>query len=209
MRRSYDDRALESRFLTIEMEPGRLGGVPINLPDAQKDQAQSLRNKLLMYRLRNRLDVALDPSLADPGLEPRMNQILLPLLSIAPNEGLRAIIKQTAKMLQASVVSERGASTEGQVLSIVAKLLVDRRETSVPLGEIAAVFATDHGSEYERPVTNRWIGSILRRLGIALYKSNGVFVLLPGQQERISALCTRYGVGDMAGKSCEESILGR
>ena len=34
MRRSYDDKALESRFLTIEMEHGHADGVPINLPDA-------------------------------------------------------------------------------------------------------------------------------------------------------------------------------
>src|ERR1700730_4129550 len=50
MRRSYDDRALESRFLTIEMEPGRRGRVPINSPGAQKDEALSLRHKLLTYR---------------------------------------------------------------------------------------------------------------------------------------------------------------
>src|SRR6202008_449346 len=35
MRRSYDDRALESRFLTVEMEPGQAAGVPINLPESQ------------------------------------------------------------------------------------------------------------------------------------------------------------------------------
>src|SRR5262245_25815687 len=51
MRRSYDDRALESRFLTIEMEPGRPTGIPINLPEAQKGDALALRNKLLSYRL--------------------------------------------------------------------------------------------------------------------------------------------------------------
>ena len=32
MRTSYQDRALESRFLTVEMEPGNAAGVPINLP---------------------------------------------------------------------------------------------------------------------------------------------------------------------------------
>ncbi len=42
MRRSYDDRALESRFLTVEMEPGRSRGVPINLPDQEKAEALKL-----------------------------------------------------------------------------------------------------------------------------------------------------------------------
>lgn len=204
MRRSYDDRALESRFLTIEMEPGRSAGVPINLPDGQKDEALRLRNKLLTYRLRNRLSVVLDPKLADPGLEARMNQILLPLLSILPDEKLRATIRNTAQMLQAGIVSERGASTEGQVLSVVARLLANQPEKNIALSELAAAFVTEFGSEYERPITNRWIGSVLRRLGIVLYKSNGVFVLLPGQAERINALCTRYGIGNTTGESSAE-----
>lgn len=198
MRRSYDDRALESRFLTIEMEPGHSAGVPINLPDEQKDEALCLRNKLLMYRLRNRMSVALDPTLADSRLEARMNQILLPLLSIISDQKLRATIRNTAQTLQADIVSERGASTEGQLLSIVARLFADQPGKTVALSDVAAAFTTELGSEYERPITNRWIGSMLRRLGITLYKSNGVFVLLPGQEERLNALSTRYGVGDTA-----------
>jgi hypothetical protein len=204
MRGKYDDRALESRFLTVEMEPGRSKGVPINLPDEQKEEAAQLRNKLLMYRLRNRLSVTLDPSLADPRLEPRMNQILLPLLSVVPDEALRAVIRDNAIALQAGIVSERGASTEGQVLSVLAKLMVEEPGQTVSLADIAGGFAVAHGSDYDRPITNRWIGTVLRRLGIALYKSNGVYVLMPGQQDRLGALCARYDIGDNAGKSCEE-----
>jgi hypothetical protein len=207
MRRSYDDRALESRFLTVEMEPGRSEGVPINLPDGQKGEALQLRNKLLMYRLRNRLTVALDPTLAELGLEARMNQILLPLLSVVPDEGLRKIIKKTAQDLQAGIVSERGTSTEGQILGIVGKLHADQPEANISLAQIVAAFVTEYGSEYERPITNRWIGSILRRLRITLYKSNGVFVFLPGQQERIGALCARYGIEVTAPQSIDEAAF--
>lgn len=202
MRRNYEDRALESRFLTVEMEPGHAAGVPINLPEVQKDEALRLRNKLLTYRLRNRLSVALDPALADPGLEPRMNQILLPLLSVVPDVSRRGTIQETATALQAGVVAERGASAEGHVLSILGMRFADRFDESVTLAEVAAAFTAAYAGEYERPITNRWIGSVLRRLGIVLYKSNGVFVLLPGQGTRVKALCERYGVGgDTVGKS--------
>lgn len=191
MRRSYEDRALESRFLTIEMEPGHFDGVPINLPDAQKEEALALRNKLLLYRLRNRLSAGVDVMLADPLLEPRMNQILLPLLSIAPHGEIRASIRTMARSLQAGIVSERSSSVEGHVLSIVAQ----RGAGEVfSVSEVTKSFAEAYGREYERPITNRWIGSVLRRLGLALYKSNGVVVLVPGQQKRIAALLTRYGV---------------
>ena len=205
MRRSYEDRALESRFLTIEMEPGRIAGAPINLPDRQREESLELRNKLLKYRLRNRLAVALDPSLADPNLESRMNQILMPLLSVIPDEAYRSVIRTAAATLQAGLLSERSASTEGQLLAVLWRLLAEAGEKTLALSEIAATFTSEHGADYERPITNRWIGSVLRRLGILLYKSNGVFVLVPRQRERINALCVRYGVGDTTGKSSEEA----
>lgn len=195
MRRSYQDRALESRFLTIEMEPGRADGVPINLPDRQKDEALALRNKLLSYRLRNRLSIRLDPTLADLGLEPRMNQILLPLLAVAPTERMRASVRDMAHTIQAAIVSHRGTSTEGQLLSVLGKLMVRDGDGSLALSEIAAAFVEQYGREYERPITNRWIGSVLRRLGIALYKGHGVVTMVPGQIDRVSALVARYGVG--------------
>lgn len=192
MRRSYEDRALESRFLTIEMEPGHPHGVPINLPDAQKDEALALRSKLLMYRLRNRLSIELDPRQADPRLEPRMKQVLLPLLSVAPNEEVRKSIRDMARALHAGILSERSASIEGQVVSVLARLMEEEAAPSV--SQITRFFIEAYGAEYERPITNRWIGGILRRLGIALYKSNGHVVLVPGQAERIAALMGRYGV---------------
>lgn len=202
MRRSYEDRALESRFLTIEMEPGQAADVPINLPDGQKEEALALRNKLLMYRLRNRLTVCLDPTLLDPGLEPRMNQILLPLLSVVPDQRLRTVIRDAAKLLQAGIVSERAGTMDGQLVSVLPGLLATTPQANIPLSEIAAAFIGAYGSEYEKPITNRWIGGTLRRLGFALYKSHGVFVLVSGQEQRLAALCTRYGVGDSAGKNC-------
>ena len=53
MRGSYDDRALESRFLTEEMSGRALpAGIPISLPEVQEEEALALRSTLLMYRIR-------------------------------------------------------------------------------------------------------------------------------------------------------------
>jgi hypothetical protein len=84
---------------------------------------------------------------------------------------------------------------------VLTPILVNRTVPPVPLSEIAAAFIAQHGSDYERPITNRWIGGLLRRLGVVLYKRNGVFVVLPGQQERIDSLCTRYGIESSPPKS--------
>jgi hypothetical protein len=193
MRRSYEDKALESRFLTVEMMPGDVDGVPINLPEIQKDEALALRNKLLMYRFRMRKSVGIDPRLADASLEPRLNQILLPLLAVAATPQLRASVRASARRIQAGALADRSNSTEGQLLAIVSGLL---SESDAPLSvaEITAAFIAAHGSDYERPIVNRWIGSWLRRLGITLYKRNGVTVLNPGQESQIAVLCGRYGV---------------
>ena len=77
-RGSYDDKGLESRFLTEEMGSRKLrSDIPINLPEGFKDEARELRNKLLLYRFHRRHEVKLDETLVDPKIEPRLNQILL------------------------------------------------------------------------------------------------------------------------------------
>ena len=206
MRRSYEDRALESRFLTVEMEPGRAAGVPFNMPDTHKDEALALRNKLLMYRFRNRFAVRLNPDLAAHDLEPRMNQILLPLLSVMPSDELRETIMGMARKLQAGIVTERGSSAEGQAVSILKDV---PSQVAVSLADITATFIKTYGAEYQQPITNRWIGAILRRLGITLYKSNGIVVIVPGQVERIAALVERYGVGDASAENSEHLEAAR
>src|ERR1700722_3755950 len=104
-RSSYEDKGLESRFITEEMGARRLrADIPINLPDIFREEARELRNKLLLYRFHRRFDVRIDPSLADPKLEPRLNQILLPLLSVIQDSTLRAELRSVALEAQASLV---------------------------------------------------------------------------------------------------------
>src|ERR1700738_2880687 len=60
-RGTYDDKGLESRFITEEMGSRQLrSDIPIYLPHTFKDEARDLRNKLLLYRFHRRFDVKLD-----------------------------------------------------------------------------------------------------------------------------------------------------
>lgn len=199
MRGSYEDRALESRFLTEEMSGRALRpDVPISLPQEQELEAHILRSKLLMYRFRQHASVRIDPSLIDRTLEPRMNQILLPLLSVAPPEA-RDAIRQYASQVQDGIVSDRSSSSEGQVLSVIAGLILGSPKTVLPLQDIVDAFTAKFGAEYERPISNRFIGGVLRnRLGLRLYKSNGVVVVLK-DEARLMFLFARYGVGENEG----------
>ena len=195
-RSSYDDKGLESRFLTEEMGPRRLRpGIPINLPDAFRAEAQDLRNKLLLYRFHRRFETKLDDSLADPKLEPRLNQILLPLLSVVSDPSLRDELRSVAAEAQAGLVAERGLLVEAQVLEILAELITATDRAVVSVADVTVGLIERYGAEYERPITNRWIGGILRRrLNLRTYKSHGVYVVPMTERAKIEALSGRYGV---------------
>jgi len=199
MRGHYDDRALESRFLSIDMEPSSSGSAPINLPDAHGKDALALRNKLLSFRLRERLAVRLDDTLAVPTLEPRMNQVLVPLLSVVPAGPYRDAILRHAERHQDRAVADRGDTVEGHVLAIIRGQAMEAGSAFVPLAAIATAFRDAYASEYERPITNRYVGSVVRRLGLQPFKSHGTYVLAVAGNDRLFALYQRFGIGDTVG----------
>ncbi len=195
-RSTYDDKGLESRFITEEMGPHQLrADIPINLPETVKEEARELRNKLLLYRFHRRFETKLDASLVDPTLEPRLNQILVPLLSVIKDSKLRDDLRSVAVDAQAGLVAERGLLAEAQVLEILAELMTTSDRAFVPVADVTAGLIERYDSEYERPITNRWIGGILRRrLNLRTYKSHGIYVVPVSERPKVEALCARYGI---------------
>ena len=192
----YDDSGLESRFITEDTGARPLrSDVPINLPETFKEEARELRNKLLLYRFHRRHEVKLDPSLADARLEPRLNQIMLPLLSVAAEPTLRGEMRSMAVRMQASLTAERGSLMEAQILEVLLELVNASRRPTIPISLVTAALIERYGAEYDRPVTNRWIGSIVRRkLNLETYKSHGVYVIPSAQRQKIALLSARYGI---------------
>jgi len=203
MRGAYEDKALESRFLTAEMSGQRLSAdIPISLPADQEQEARELRSKLLMYRFCERNKTAVDPALADPFLEPRMNQVLLPLLSVAPAAEVQRAIRGYADQVQETALSDRLNSTEGQLLSVIAAALASGAKGSLPLKTIVTAFTEHFGGEYDRPITHRFLGNVLRnRLGLPLYKTAGVVAVSLKDMPRIEALLARYGISESMWKN--------
>jgi hypothetical protein len=196
MRKSFEDKALESRFLTEEMgQRSMRSDIPINLPDMQKAEAKKLRNQLLMYRFRTLGTIKIDDSLVDRSLSPRLNQILVPLLSIIDDESLRADIQESVESIDQSLYAERSQSSEAGVLEVLHELFLLHDEIALSIADITDMFAKKFAGEYERPVTNRFIGGILRnKLRLTTYKSHGVYVLPVSEKPKVAELCIRYGV---------------
>ena len=143
----YDDRALESRFITEETgHRGLRRDIPINLPTEYKDEACALRNKLLLYRFRNFAKKRPMDALVDPTLEPRLNQIFVPLLSIISDPSVRAELREVARERHREIVNDRGMDVEAQILEVIKDL--ERQRSKLAVGEVTAAFIRRHGREY-------------------------------------------------------------
>ncbi|MGK2957402.1 MAG: hypothetical protein ACSLFB_03170 [Acidimicrobiales bacterium] len=208
MRKAFDDPALESRFLTEEMGQWSMRkDIPINLPDRQKDEALLLRNQLLMYRFRSLPNIKIDDTLVDPGLSPRLNQILVPLLSIIDDAGLRDDIREAVQSFDQKLYAERASSSEAGVLEILQHLFSHTTQSAIAISEITTAFAKRFSGEYERPITGRFIGGVLRkRLRLVTYKSHGVYVVPISEKAKVEELCIRYGVTERTDET--KTILG-
>jgi hypothetical protein len=201
----YDDRALESRFITEETgQRGLRKDIPINLPDTYREEALHLRNKLLLYRFRNHGKKLAVDSLVDRALEPRLNQIFVPLLSVVGDSSIRAELREVARQRHREIIADRGMDVEAQVLEVINEL--ERRQSKLAIGEVTAAFIERFGREYERPVTNKWIGFIVRRrLNIKTQKSHGVFVIPLAEHARLGQLYQKYGLTDMPTAAQQEA----
>jgi hypothetical protein len=207
----FEDRALESRFLTEEMGQYRLReDIPINLPPEHKAETRRIRNMLLMFRFRNLHKQAVAPELVDRTIEPRLNQIFVPVLSIIDDAGAREEIRELARRYSREMVSERGMDTEAQVLEVIRDLLASPLGTTLSVKEITSWFVDRHGNDYERKITTKWIGNIIRRkLNLKTQKSHGVFVIPPSEEPKLERLYEKYGIlpaeGDGAAVSGAEA----
>jgi hypothetical protein len=198
MRGAYGDRALESRFLTEVMGNSALrGDIPLNLTAAMRAEALALRNKLLLYRFRNRNGLRFTSGSQIGGVSPRINQILLPLLQIVDDPAVRRALVGFARTAHEGIIAERGLTMEAQLLEIIRELLESKPAVMLPIGDIKARFVERFGAEYTRPIRPRWIGGLLRRrLHLAPYKSHGRYVLPVFDKAQLAVLYSRYGISD-------------
>jgi hypothetical protein len=198
MRKAFEDAALESRFITEEMGQRRMRhDIPINLPDTQREEAKKLRNQLLMYRFRTLASIKVDDSLVDRSVSARLNQILVPLLSIITDDTLRTEVRESLEGLDQRLSAERSESKEAHVLDVLHELCEETAGPTISIAAVTEAFAKKFAGEYERPITNRFIGGIVRsKLRLMTYKSHGVYVIPLTERPKIDELCIRYGVLD-------------
>ena len=178
MRGCFRDQALESRFLTEEMGKRPLRpDIPIQLPDTLKIDALALRNRLLDFRLTNFHTIRSHPERLVTGVDPRLNQTALSLLSLVDDGEVREDISHMLRAKQALLTAERSRSAEARTMSALAETFAVSDRDFIALRDLA-----DHvnasGDVFDEPLSPRQVGQILRARDISLRKSHGTIVVM-------------------------------
>jgi hypothetical protein len=194
----FDDRALESRFISEDTGGHKLRpDIPINLPPAYEQEALALRNKLLSFRFQSLHRHRPLDQFIDRMIEPRLAQIFSPLLSMVADESVRLELQQLARQYSGEIAADREMDVEAHILEIIQELLTANPDRRLSVGEVTKTYERRHGDEHEKRPTAKWIGTIIRkRLKLKTTKSHGNYVILTSELVKLPHLYERYGVTD-------------
>ncbi len=195
-REPFQDRALESRFLTEETGARPLrADIPIHLPPEMKAEALALRNRLLHFRFAEFFNIKTNPAVLIDGADPRLNQMALSLFSLVDDASVRAELQGMLLAQNADAMTERRESLEGDILSAAIAVFSEGSGGHAAIRDIASRFNAERRADYGGPVPNRWVGHVLRtRLGIKTRKSNGIYVVPVDERPKLDAMAERYGI---------------
>jgi hypothetical protein len=198
-RETFADRALESRFLVEEMGVDKLRpGIPLSLKKEFYDDAEELRNKLLMWRMNNYFTPITYREDAIEGIHPRLNQIVIPLLSIIKDEQICKNLIAFIIKYNNELVEDRNLTIESVVIFAILKLKHDnfdeREFTTKEISEEVNKLLEDK----EDSITPRKTGWYLRkRLQLKIRRNQRGFVLsFKANKEKLDMWKGRYGITD-------------
>jgi hypothetical protein len=129
-REPFDDPALESRCITYPapvFPDTAVADVSLTFGDQAKQEAQQLRNKLLLWRFRRYREMSVDPYARLDEVELRVQQIFGPLLAVFDDPALRATIIDQAHAVAVAFREERRDRVEGQIVEALVQLRGDAR----------------------------------------------------------------------------------
>lgn len=193
-RRSYADTALESRCFShimqaAESEELKRLSIPSALPMAFIVEAAKLRNKLLLWRLRVWPGMEIDYTQWIEGVEPRVNQIIQPLLAIG-NEQLQRIVMDAAWKYVDRLKQERRDSFEGIVAAAALQHWLRAGRPESFLMKAITNLVRERGFQ---TVSDKRIGSTLTILGIQK-EARGGLAHARMTEGAARGLCKKFGL---------------
>jgi hypothetical protein len=135
----FKDKALESRCFTEIMKERTRTDVPISLPGEFHQEALRLRNKLLMYRFKNRAKIKQQSENSKlkfdfSGLPDRMQQAARPLsVVVGDNPQLQEMLSGFLYEKERSLIMEASETLEGHLIRILVENLFGIDDNNVEL----------------------------------------------------------------------------
>ena len=198
-RETFSDKALESRFLVEEMGVGRLrSDIPRTLNENFYQEAELIRNKLLMWRLKNYFEPIERREEIIEGIHPRLNQIVIPLLSVIKDEPIRAKLKSFIIKYNIELVADRGLSHESDIMLAILRCEYEKGLNEMTMSDIAG-YVNEDITEFEDNLTPKKIGWYLRaRMQLKPYKTRKGFVLnVEKNRKKLDFWKERYGIEEV------------
>jgi len=190
-RRSFYDKAVESRCITKVMTGTFNRNIPVNLNRYFFEAAQKIRNMLLMWRFRNyfKIDPVKEVEFDSEGLEPRVMQIVNSFISLFADDEIKLRdFKEFIHNYQDDIIDERRNSFEGAIVEAI-YTLIESGEVYISSKDIVKVSELD--------IKPRSLSSKLKALGFKkneLKRVDGkVKRCIPIEENHIKNLFQRYG----------------
>lgn len=203
-RETFNDKALESRFLVEEMGRGTLRtDIPRRLSDEFYEESRGIRNKLLMWRFRNFNKPLVFDDAPFEGIHPRLHQIIIPLLTIIESEEMKNSLKEFVQKYNQELIADRGMSWESDIIFAILKMEREKKIDSMTVKEITDSVNNEMDLSDETLQTRK-VGWILRaRLQLKTYKTRKGYTLsLSKNKDKLIFWKDRYGIteADLSGE---------
>jgi len=203
----FKDEALESRCLTSEMLTLTRDDIPRVLPPAFNKEVNELRTKLLTFRLANLTKLkgkTFGNELLEPNLQPRLQEILIPLKVMLNGDGAMAeALAGFVHRLQDNLFYRRKESLGGKVLMALLELHDEDQDlTSQSIADRIA--QSDEDSE----INSRKVGWMIKKLGLVKERvGKNRQRIIRWDQDRVRRLSLTYGLSVPREKTSETSAL--
>jgi len=201
----FKDEALESRCLTAEMMALTRDDIPRVLPASFEDEVKELRSKLLTFRLANLMNLkgkSFGNELLEPNLQPRLQEILIPLKAMLNGDQFMAeTLASFVHRLQENLFSRRRESQSGKVMAALCELHGEGIElTSANVAE-----RINQNDEESAEMSAEKVGRITNRLGFVKDRvGKGRQRIIRWDEERVTRLSATYGLNYISSVSRTE-----
>ncbi len=204
VRHKYKDRALQSRFLTEKMDRKyNRKKYSLNLPRRFHAEALELRNRLLYFRLSKLQGIEPELVYGEPGIEPRVWQVLSPIMQLIEEPKDREELKKYARMYTQDIRQDRTESLLGEVVDIFFSLLDEGDDRPRVKDICTKVNEKYHG--VKDALTPKKVAGLARELGLTTKRDRqGLLIDLEASKESIELIRRQYDVVPQGVKGGED-----